>query len=227
MKAFSGASLAALATATSLLAAAPVRAEEEADHPHHMDIVVTGHHADDRIDLPPATRVTLKADDIATKINAASVEDVLKYAPSLIIRKRHIGDNFAPIATRTSGLGSSARSLIYADGVLLSALIANNNGNGSPRWTLVTPEEIARVDVLYGPFSAAYAGNSIGTTVNITTRQPGRLEASARVLTNLQTFDLYGTSLTLPTRQYAASIGDRLGPLSLFAAATRMFAWNR
>lgn len=221
MKALSGASLAALATATFLLAATPARAEDEADHPRHTDIVVTGHHADDRIDLPPATRVTLKADDIATRINAASVEDVLKYAPSLIVRKRHIGDNFAPIATRTSGLGSSARSLIYADGVLLSALIANNNGNGSPRWTLVTPEEISRVDVLYGPFSAAYAGNSIGTTVNITTRQPDRLEASARVLTNLQTFDLYGTSLTLPTRQYAASIGDRVGPLSLFAAVTR------
>jgi Mce-associated membrane protein len=26
---------------------------------------------------------------------------------------------------------------------------------------MVTPEEIARVDVLYGPFSAAYPGNAV------------------------------------------------------------------
>lgn len=220
MKSCSGASM--LASTISILAlAAPARAEEDAAHPRNEEILVTAHHADERIDLSPATRITLHADDIATRINAVSVEDTLKYAPSLIVRKRHVGDNFAPIATRTSGLGSSARSLIYADGVLLSAFLANNNGNGSPRWTMVTPEEIARIDVLYGPFSAAEPGNSIGTTVNITTRQPDRFEASARVVMNIQPYDLYNTSLTLPTRQYAASIGDRVGPLSLFAAFTR------
>ena len=211
-----------VALAAALAYSAPALADDsEADAPHHPEIVVTGHHADDRIDLPPATRQTVTAEDIATKVNALSVEDTLKYAPSLIIRKRHIGDNFAPIATRTSGLGASARSLIYADGVLLSAFIGNNHGNGSPRWTLVTPEEIARIDVLYGPFSAAYPGNGIGTTVNITTRQPEKLEASLRVVSNVQTFDLYDTHRTLPTQQYSATFGDKIGPLSLFAAFTR------
>lgn len=203
--------------------ATPALADDSgaADAPPYGEIVVSGHHADDRIDLPPATRQTVTAQDIAAKVNALSVEDTLKYAPSLVIRKRHIGDNFAPIATRTSGLGASARSLIYADGVLLSALIANNNGNGSPRWMLVTPEEIAQVDVLYGPFSAAYPGNAIGTTVNITTRQPDRLEASLRVAGNVQQFDLYGTHRSLPARQFSATLGDRIGPLSVFAAFTR------
>ncbi|MES2491650.1 MAG: TonB-dependent receptor [Pseudomonadota bacterium] len=194
---------------------------DEAERPGTPEIVVTGHHADDRIDLPPATRITLDAERIAATVNSASVEDTLKYAPSLVIRKRHIGDNFAPIATRTSGLGASARSLIYADGVLLSAFIANNNGNGSPRWTLVAPEEISRIDVLYGPFSAAYPGNGIGTTVNITTRMPDRLAASARVLTNVQEFSLYGTTQTLPTYQAAMTLGGKIGPLALFGAFTR------
>jgi iron complex outermembrane receptor protein len=203
----------ALSSATAAFAA-------EAPDPHH-EIVVTAHHADDRIDLPPSTRVTIDAEQIATTINAVSVEDTLKYAPSLVIRKRHIGDNFAPIATRTSGLGASARSLIYADGVLLSAFIGNNNGNGSPRWTLVTPEEIAQVDILYGPFSAAYPGNSIGTTVNITTRMPEKLEATARAVVNVQQFDLYGTNSALPTWQAAATLGDKIGPLALFGAFTR------
>lgn len=211
-----GASLLALALSLPVPAHA-----EDAEAPHHADIVVTGHHADDRIDLPPATRATITANRIAATVNAVSVEDTLKYAPSLVIRKRHIGDNFAPIATRTSGLGASARSLIYADGVLLSAFIGNNNGNGSPRWTLVAPEEIARVDVLYGPFSAAYPGNGIGTTVNITTHMPDKLTASARVLTNVQNYSLYGTNKTLPTYQFAATLGDKIGPLALFGAFTR------
>jgi len=79
-------------------------------------IVVTGE-AVRRIENVPTTTVTIDAARIATTVNAVSAEDTLKYAPSLIIRKRSIGDNFAPIATRTSGLGSSARSLIYADGM--------------------------------------------------------------------------------------------------------------
>ena len=168
----------------------------------------------------PTTTVTIDAARIATTVNAVSAEDTLKYAPSLIIRKRSIGDNFAPIATRTSGLGASARSLIYADGMLLSALIGNNNGNGSPKWQLVTPEEIARIDILYGPFSAAYSGNSIGTVVNITTRMPDKLEANVKLLANYQWHKQYTTDLELPTGQASASIGDSFGRFAIFASAT-------
>ncbi|WP_295638363.1 TonB-dependent receptor [Novosphingobium sp.] len=197
-------------------------AEAAADAPR--EILVTGQKADAppnaTIDNPPATTVTIDAAKIATTVNAVSVEDALKYAPSLIIRKRSIGDNFAPIATRTSGLGGSARSLIYADGALLSALIGNNNGSASPKWNLVAPEEVASIDVLYGPFSAAYAGNSIGTVVNITTRMPDKLEAQATVLTNYQHHEQYNTVLDLPTGQASASIGNKFGPLSVLLTAT-------
>ncbi len=191
---------------------------DDADAP---EILVVAQQQASTIENAPSTKASVDEARIAATVNAVSVEDTLKYLPSLVVRKRHIGDNFAPIATRTSGLGSSARSLIYADGALLSALIANNNGNGSPRWNLVTPEEIARIDVLYGPFSAAYSGNSMGAVVNITTRLPDTLEARATILTNVQTYDLYGTSQVLPTWQYSGSIGDRFGPLALFASATR------
>ncbi len=209
-----------IALAIAAVTATPAFAEE-AGADSAEPIIVTGHHQQDTIERVPSTRASVTAEEIGRKINAVSVEDTLKYLPSLVIRKRHIGDNFAPIATRTSGLGASARSLIYADGALLSALIANNNGNGSPRWTLVTPEEIERIDVAYGPFSAASPGNSIGTTVNITTRLPDKLEARLSALGNVQSFSLYDTRQTLWTSQFAGSIGDRFGPLSLFASATR------
>ncbi|WP_454885596.1 TonB-dependent receptor [Sphingomonas oryzagri] len=182
------------------------------------DILVTAQKQQESIENAPSTRATIDAKTIKAAINAVNVEDTVKYLPSLIVRKRHIGDLQAPLATRTSGLGASARSLVYADGVLLSALIGNNNTSASPRWSLVSPQEIARIDVLYGPFSAAYPGNSIGAVVNITTRLPDKLEASATAGTSVGRFDQYGTHDTLPTTQYGATAGDRFGALALFAS---------
>lgn len=217
-------SIPAVTAALLTLAPAGAFAHETAADALHREIVVTADPAEPGPPSRPATTVTLDAETIRTRINAVSVEDTLKYLPSLVIRKRHAGDNFAPIATRTSGLGASARSLIYADGALLSALIANNNGNGSPRWTLVTPAEIDSVSVQYGPFSAAYPGNAIGTVVTITTRMPEALELRAGTLSSVQQFDLYGTHRNLPTWQVSGSVGDRVGPLALLLAATRTLA---
>jgi iron complex outermembrane receptor protein len=213
-------SLAVLATLLTLPAYASPDEDEDQDASRKPAIVVTGQRAPLSIENAPGTTATIDADRIDATTNAVNVEDTIKYLPSLVVRKRHIGDTQAPLAMRTSGLGSSARSLIFADGALLSSLIGNNNTSASPRWGLVSPEEIERVDVLYGPFSAAYAGNSIGAVVNITTRLPDRLEATLSALTNVQDFNLYGTNAPLPTYQLAATLGERFGPLSLFAAAT-------
>ena len=92
----------------------------------------------------PNTKESADAAKLRATTNVRNAEDALRYFPSLVVRKRHIGDTQAPLATRTSGVGASARSLIYADGVLLSALIGNNNSFASPRWGMVAPEEIDR-----------------------------------------------------------------------------------
>ncbi|MGY2735983.1 TonB-dependent receptor [Sphingomonas sp. UYP23] len=217
----------ALLGVTSLItliacATAPAFAEERtppAPEAEAEDILVTAQRRTATIENAPASRASIDAATIATTINARNVEDTLKYLPSLVVRKRHIGDSQAPLATRTSGLGASARSLIYADGAILSALIGNNNTSASPRWNLVSTEEIARIDVLYGPFSAAYPGNAIGAVVNITTRLPDRFEGTLVAGTTVQQFDLYGTHRTLPAYQLGGTLGDRFGPLAVFASA--------
>ncbi len=213
----------AILVGTSLLTLGQPAAAAEADDVQLAargdDILVTAQRRTQTIENAPASRASIDAATIGTTINARNVEDTLKYLPSLVVRKRHIGDSQAPLATRTSGLGASARSLIYADGALLSALVGNNNTTASPRWNLVSTEEIARIDVLYGPFSAAYPGNSIGAVVNITTRLPDRFEATLDAGTSVQEFDLYGTHRTLPAYQIGGTVGDRVGPLAIFASA--------
>ena len=166
----------------------------------------------------PNTVETNKAEHIMETVNILDTEDALKYIPSLFVRKRNYGDTQPVLATRTWGLNSSARSLVYADDVLLTALIGNDNNYGSPRWGMVAPEEIERVDVLYGPYSAQYSGNSMGTVVNITTRMPEKFEGSvSRTIAN-QSFSQYGTNKDLLTSKTSAIFGDKINDFSFWAS---------
>jgi len=210
----------AIICASSALLPLPAFADDDADQ--RQTVIVTADRHPRPADQAPGTTASLPADRIAATVNAINIEDTVKYLPSLLVRKRHIGDTQSPLATRTSGVGASARSLIYADGALLSALIGNNNSLASPRWGLVAPQEVERIDVLYGPYSAAYPGNAIGAVVNITTRLPDRLEASATLGTSVQRFDQYGTQRTLPSYSAGATFGDRFGPLAIFASASHV-----
>src|SRR6185436_9889159 len=162
--------------------------------------------------------VSITAAKAHETVNLIDTEDAVKYLPTVFLRKRNNGDTQATMATRTWGVSSSARSLVYADGVPLTALIANNNTLGGPRWGLVAPSEIARIDMMYGPFSAAYAGNSMGAVMEITTRLPERLEGSISQTQAVQTFDLYGTRNSYGTMQTTVNVGDRFGRFAFWAS---------
>lgn len=172
----------------------------------------------------PTTMEGVTREQIEQAINATDSEDALKYFPSLLVRKRYIGDyNHAILSSRASGTGNSARSAVYADGILLSNFLGNgvNGLSFPPRWGLVTPEEIERVDVMYGPFSAAYPGNSVGAVVDYVTRMPTRLEGHAKVGYVLQPFDLYGTHDTYRSWQTSASLGSKAGDWSWWINVNR------
>lgn len=161
----------------------------------------------------PAVTEGVSAKQIEEAINVVNTEDALKYLPSITVRKRFIGDRNGILATRTSGTLNSARSLVYADGLLLSNLLGNSFAY-PPRWSMVAPEEIERVDVIYGPFSALYPGNAIGAVVEMTTRMPEKFEAYAKAQAFHQDFKLYGTDESFGGEQFSAALGSRQGDLS-------------
>lgn len=192
---------------TALLATtalSPVVAHAEIDT---TEIVVTGA----RPEKPPTTTESTTAETLSRTTNVVTPEDALRYLPNLTVRQRHLGDTQSPVTTRTSGVGASARSLIYVDGILISALIGNNNGSASPKWGMIAPEAISRVDVMYGPFSAAYPGNSLGAVIEVTTRMPETLEGSFEVQGASQSFKKYGDDDAYDTSHFAGSIGNRIG----------------
>jgi iron complex outermembrane receptor protein len=170
-------------------------------------------------DAPPAFDPNLPASTESVtraqfeKWNVVNTEDTLKYMPNLAVRKRFIGDQNSIIAVRGTSNTQSARGLVYADGLLLSNLLGNSF-SFPPRWSMVSPDEVDRVDVIYGPFSALYPGNSLGATVLISTRMPESFEAHADAKGFSQHFSLFGIDRDYTGGQTSASLGDRIGKLS-------------
>lgn len=170
----------------------------------------------------PTTIESITGETLARTVNATDAEDALKYFPSLNVRKRYIGDfDHAVLASRASGTQNSARSLVYADGILLSNLLGNG-ATFTPRWGLVTPEEIERVEVLYGPFSAAYPGNSVGAVVDYVTRMPESLELRGSLSAFTEDFDVYGTDESYGGWQASTSYGDRRGATAWWVNFNRL-----
>ena len=169
-------------------------------------ITVSGSRSPLDPNLPTST--ASKTAEQAREQNIVNVEDVLKYMPDMTIRKRYAGDRNALIGGRSFSELQAPRALVYADGYLLSQFLGQFN---APRWNVVAPEELERVDVLYGPFSALYPGNSIGTTVVMTTKKPQKFEGSARVQYFSQKLDDAGYSGTYQGHQQSAWLGNKVG----------------
>ena len=168
----------------------------------------------------PASVETVTRDQFSNW-NVVNTEDVLKYMPNLAVRKRFIGDLNSIIAVRGTSNTQSARGLVYADGLLLSNLLGNNF-SFPPRWSMVSPDEIQQVDVIYGPYSALYPGNSLGATVLISTRMPKKFEAAADVKAFTQHFSLYGVNRNFNGSEASASIGNQIGKFSFLLGVNHL-----
>ncbi|WP_292528541.1 TonB-dependent receptor [Methylocystis sp.] len=146
---------------------------------------------------------------ILRSTNIMTSADAFRYMPSIWVRERYIGDRNAIVSTRTSGTIQSALTLVYADTILLSNLLGNSF-NFPPRWGMVSPEEISRIDVMYGPFSALYPGNSIGAVLTMTTRMPDNFEIHASGTAAVQPFSLYSRKELNLGGVTNVLIGDRI-----------------
>jgi iron complex outermembrane receptor protein len=173
----------------------------------------------------PNTVYSVDRKYIRERINIVDSQDALRYTPGLFVRKLRSG-NEGMVQTRTWGL-ASARSMVFVDDLLISQLISNGHTDGQPRWGLVSPEEIERVDYLYGPFAAQYAGNSIGGVIKYTTRMPEKLEVTAKQTVAVQDFSWWGANLTLPTTSTALTIGNKIGNFSYFVALNYWWSNNQ
>lgn len=209
-----------LLTFVSIIAAASTaaHAEEEGED----NILVVGQR-DRPISIEPRGLSVSLGDRQFAGISAANAEDLIKYAPDFFVRSRFIGDNAAVVGFRGTHTTQSARALVMVDGFVISNFLGNSFGF-PPAWGIVSPSEIAQFDIVYGPYSARYPGNSMGGIVNITTRAPERTEAFGTVQGFIQPYRQYGTQESLWGGSIEAGFGFRQkdGPFSLRISGRRL-----
>jgi len=174
-----------------LCIAAPALAQEAQDEP---SILVIGQ-KDAPISIDPRGLSVSLGDEQFAGINAQNVEDLMKYAPDFFVRKRYAGDSNGVPGFRGTHSMQSARALVMVDGFVVSNFLGNSFAF-APKWGVVGPGEVEQFDIVYGPYSARYSGNSMGGIVNITTRSPERTEAFATVQGLAEPYDQYGTHAT-------------------------------
>src|SRR3546814_289160 len=206
------------AIAAALLTSNPAVAEAtegEVDRDRPPDIIVTAQLEDRELqDLKtPALGVGIGGEQIAA-INAINAEDVVRYAPALIVRKRYIGDANATLSFRNMHTTQTPRALVTVDGFTISNFLGADFFT-APKWAVLAPDDIARAEIIYGPTSARYSGHSMGGTMLIKTRDI--TETGARL--NAQVFgqnykyyktdeDLFGWSVDAG---FDFALGDRGG----------------
>ncbi|MBV1691257.1 TonB-dependent receptor [Novosphingobium sp. G106] len=209
-------SLIALATALSITA--PAFAEEAAadaaDAPENS-ILVVGQSAKAIEIAPRGLAVSLGAEQLEA-VNAFNTEDLMKYAPDFFVRKRYAGDSNGVPGFRGTHSSQSARTLVMVDGFVVSNFLGNSFGF-APKWGVVGPGEVEQFDIVYGPYSSRYVGNSMGGVVNITTRDPQDTEAFATVQGFVQPYRQFGTKDDYYGYSAEAGLGwkQKDGPFSL------------
>src|SRR5689334_17384926 len=140
--------------------------------------------------VPRGLSVSLGETQFAA-INALNVEDLMKYAPNFFVRKRFAGDDNAVVALRGTNTVQSARTLVMVDGFVVSNFLGNSF-SFPPKWNVVGPSEVEQFDIVYGPYSARYGGNSMGGIVSVTTREPVETSGYTTLQTFAMPFDEYG-----------------------------------
>jgi iron complex outermembrane receptor protein len=176
------------------LVAAPVMAQQadltpEAEAPGDAIIVIGQQEAPITV-APRGLSVSLGKEQFDA-INAVNVEDLMKYAPNFYVRKRFAGDDNAVVALRGANTIQSARTIVLVDGFVVSNFLGNR-WDYPPKWNVVGPSEVRQFDIVYGPYSARYGGNSMGGVISVTTQAPEGTSAYASAQTMIMPFRDYG-----------------------------------
>ncbi|MCK4469400.1 MAG: TonB-dependent receptor [Desulfobacterales bacterium] len=155
------------------------------------EIVVTATKTEKNIEDAPGSVTIISKEEIERR-NIKTVEEALSELTG-VFTKRNKGLMDSTSSVRLRGFKGDQYTLILLDGQPL-----NDGYTGGLEWGMLPVDNIERIEVIRGAASALYGGNAMGGVINIITKTPEKLEASATAG--------YGTH---DTRRYRFSVGDR------------------
>lgn len=172
----------------------------------------------DASNFSPTSR--LEAEELEA-INFNTAEDAVAQESNVIVRQRFVGDPNGTLGMRGSNMFQTPRTMVFADGLPLHFHL-QTRWNGSPRWSLVAPDEIEATNIIYGPFSAEYSGNAMGGVVNIETGMPEQETAQLETSLFQQSYDQLATDESLEGNRLFAGYGNKWGDLSVYGFYNRI-----
>jgi iron complex outermembrane receptor protein len=141
----------------------------DASDPFHIKttVVVTATRGETEIDQAPVSTSLITRDEIEIR-NIQAMDQALNLAEGVYpIRGKGVSDTLVGVGMRGFSGRGAAQSRVL---VLLDGQPVNDAYTGGVAWTPLPPNEMERVEVARGPFSALYGGNAMGGVVNMMTR---------------------------------------------------------
>jgi len=152
------------------------QAKKEGDTQALEKIVVTATKTPRNPDDIPASITVVTSKDIEQQ-NIQTVDQALKQVPGTTVRRgKGLGDTLANVNLRGFPSSNQTRTLALLDGQTIASGYTN-----SAYWAGIPVDDIDRIEVVRGPFSALYGGNAMGGVINIITKTPKKLEMAANV----------------------------------------------
>jgi len=214
-------------------AAAPRKTPKSPGEAHALDkIVVTATKTPRNPEDIPASITVVTSKDIAHQ-NIQTADQALQQVPGAYnSRGKGWADTMTDVTLR--GFPNQSRTLTLYDGQNLATGYSQ-----SFTWTAIPVQEIDRIEVVRGPFSALYGGSAMGGVINIITKTPRKLELTS--LVGYGRYDSWSTYLAVGNRfwdklslkasytyqdtaGYASNLVSRSA--SVGAAATRVIGWR-
>lgn len=162
---------AVFATLLSITINSQANAQDLSAKSSSNDVVITGNRGKKTVKITPKGAFTVLGKKDFESVNAVNTEDLVKYAPNIYVRKRYAGDDNSIVSIRGVNTIQPARTIVNVDGFLISNFLGNTY-SFPPKWGVVSPNEVKQVDILYGPYSSHFGGNSMGGIISITTDKP-------------------------------------------------------
>ena len=135
-------------------------------------IVVTATRTPQSLSDVPAAVSVVTSEDIESR-NIQRVDQAVNALPGVFDFSQAQLDQLGFIEIR--GLQGFQRNLVLLDGEPLNQAFA-----GVVNWNSLNPLDVARIEVVRGPFSSLYGGNAEGGVINIITKTPQEREITVQ-----------------------------------------------
>jgi vitamin B12 transporter len=126
--------------------------------------------------------VTVITDEETERKMAVTVEDAIRDAPGIYVRRA--GTTGSPTSVRIRG-ADVTQTLVMIDGVKV-----NNSWSGSYDWANLMVDNVERIEVVRSPQSALYGSDAMGGVINIITKK-GEGKPTATLSAEGGTFNTY------------------------------------